>query len=265
MKIGVIGLGTVGYPLFKALEYYHDDVVGYDKKNEQDGWDYILKTDMVFVCLPTNQGSDGRLDMSIVDSVLQRLAADDYRGTAVIKSTCGLGYIRKAINENPFTIVVFPEWLYVHNAFPGTLRPEMSVVGADYSAIAKQVVDVCVWHQAGVWDFVSPEEAVIIKLIANGYATANVSFANQIQLICEEYNIDAEKVMTVLRKDPRCSNPRYLKPGWAYGGYCLPKDTAELEHCVSDSILFKAIQDVNAIMIKKGATKELEVVKISRE
>jgi len=65
-----------------------------------------------------------------------------------------------------------------------------------------------------------------------------------------QYNIDAERVMEVIREDPRCS-PRYLRPGWHYTGYCLPKDTSELIHSISDNYLLKNVDKINEIIKKR--------------
>jgi len=110
-KIGVIGLGVVGYPLYRVLQYYHKDVVSYDKYKSSDDWEDIITTDIVFLCLPTDLKEDGRLDNSIVDSVIDNLIKDNYKGLIVIKSTLGLGYIDHKMSQCDNDIVVFPEWL----------------------------------------------------------------------------------------------------------------------------------------------------------
>jgi len=59
-KIGVIGLGNIGKPLFEALKYYHENVVGFDKFKKSDNWIDILKTEVVFICVPTAMKSSSR-------------------------------------------------------------------------------------------------------------------------------------------------------------------------------------------------------------
>jgi UDP-glucose 6-dehydrogenase len=62
--------------------------------------------------------------------------------------------------------------------------------------------------------------------------------------------------MSIIREDPRCS-PRYLIPGKSYGGYCLPKDTLELESSIdpSDNALLKGVREINEIYKKKECKK----------
>lgn len=269
MKICVIGIGAVGYPLYKALQYYHDEVYCFDKVKKCDEWSKIVDTDIAFVCVPTNPKPNGRLDMSIVDKILNDLSEDNYEGVAVIKSTLGLGYIDKAIKRYYFKIIVFPEWLYAANAFPDTLKPEMTVVGFDFiepvihgqefklskndliefNSELRLLFDVCKWHKKEDAFIVEPEEAVMIKLTANSLASTKISFANQIDLICKEYKIDSNIVMNAIKCDPRCS-PRYLTPGRPFGGHCLVKDTDELKNSIIENHLLNGVCEINKIFSK---------------
>ena len=250
-KIGVIGLGNIGKPLFGALKYYHKNVVGYDKFKKSDDWNDILKTDVVFICVPTNTSKNGRLDMSIVKEVLDRLNNDNYKGVVTIKSTLGLGFIDEFLKNTKLKIVVFPEWLREVSAFPDTLCPELTVLGGPNDLI-DIVLEACCWTKKKEVNIVKPGDAIMIKLAANALASTKISFANQIMLISQSYNLDYITIMNVLMKDPRTS-PRYLFPGSEYGGHCLPKDIKELSHQDMD-ILFKAVEKVNET-IKKMTKK----------
>lgn len=263
MKIGVIGLGAVGYPLYKALQFYHepktidgshDNVFCYDITKSSDLWYKVIETDIVFICVPTQPKPDGRLDMSIVDDTLKKLSKSKYNGIVVIKSTLGLGYINKAIKKYPLEIIIFPEWLYAKNAFPDTLKPEMTVVGVPEvehkSEILRNLFNTCLWHNINDAFIVKPEEAVMIKLTANSLASTKISFANQIDLICKQYHIDSKIVMDTIKCDPRCS-PRYLTPGAPFSGHCLPKDTNELKNSIKENHLLKGVCDINKIFLKQ--------------
>jgi len=258
MKIGVIGIGTVGKPLYETLKYYHgaENVYAYDIKKEQHPWYKLLETEMLFICVPTDSGKDGKLSMNKVDGTLQRLQDDGYRGLVVIKSTLRIGYINETINYFNFEIAVFPEWLYAKRALPDTLKPEMTVIGTKNKSksTAGRILNVCNWHNKEDMLLVEPEEAVLIKLVANALASTKISFANQVMLICREFNIDFNVVMNAIKMDPRCAS-RYLTPGRPFEGYCLPKDTQELASCEED-ILFKAVIKVNKIMLNEKRKSE---------
>lgn len=255
MKIGVIGIGAVGYPLYKALQYYHREVYCFDKIKTSDDWSQMITTDIVFICVPSNPKSDGRLDMSIIESVLDDLKKSKYKGIAVIKSTLGLGFINDAIEKYPFKIIVFPEWLYESTAFADTLKPEMTVFGIDGPDVEKYkklLLEACPWHihRDSIVFTVPPEEAVMIKLTANALGSTKISFANQIQIICEEYGIDEDVVMDVIKQDPRCS-PRYLTPGRPFEGHCLPKDFDELRTAIDGNLMFEGIKKINDEFLRR--------------
>lgn len=250
MKIGVIGIGVVGKPLFETLKYYHEDVCAYDIKVAYTPWCKLLETEIIFVCVPTGGGKNGRLKMNNVDGTLQRLQDDGYRGLVVIKSTLGVGYITKAMNKFNFEIAVFPEWLRALHALPDTLKPDMTILGTKNKSksTAGRILSVCCWHDSKKAMIVLPEEAVLIKLTANSLASTKISFANQIYLICKEYGVNSNTIMNAIKLDPRCA-PIYLTPGEAFGGECLPKDTEELSNCISPpSCLLTSVMAVNKMM-----------------
>ena len=242
-NIGVIGLGHVGYPLYSVLKYHYDNVFGYDINGKYDSWDDILDTSIVFLCVPTNEGGDGRLDMSNIDNILVKLDECRYSGIVVIKSTMRLEYVTDAVHRYKLDIVVFPEWLREVSSLKDTVSPEMIVIGGTDSSCV-EVIDIFTWYRDSKIFKVEPEEAVLIKLSANALASTKITFANQIGLIAQENNIDGNKVMDVLKQDPRCS-PRYLTPGKQYGGHCLPKDTKELSNSSGNTSFIKSVIEFN--------------------
>ena len=96
---------------------------------------------------------------------------------------------------------------------------------------------------------------------ANSFAGVKISFFNSIGLKCEgKANFDAEAICRVFREsDPRCS-PRYTEFGRAFGGYCLPKDTAHFASGEYGNVA-RGAMEINAVMISRGLVREPPITK----
>jgi len=243
--IGVIGLGTVGKSVKHILGYYFE-TVGYDLKGDYR-WDDILKSKIVFICVPTPEGPDGRLDCSKVENVLQRLSVDGYNGIIVIKSTIGVSFMEKALSEFPdFKFVYMPEFLREKSSFSWFVTPDRLVISGDPDDI-KEVLGYFHWIDENVPILkMTHREAEIGKLAHNAFIAVKVSFTNEIETICRENDADTKNVMRVIWADRRVKSREHLQPNLGpYGGKCVPKDTRELINSSESTILIKAAEQVN--------------------
>lgn len=101
MKIGLLGRGTVGKAVYEGLEYLGHTMSFYDPAYSESKIEHVLDTEIVFICVPTNQAENGDCDTSIVESVVQELANLNYAGLVCIKSTVIPGaIIRKFFDES---------------------------------------------------------------------------------------------------------------------------------------------------------------------
>lgn len=243
-KIGIIGIGSVGDPLKRTCEAYFKEVKGYDKKGNCD-WQPILDCDIVFICVPTPEGEDGRLDCSCVEEVLSRLDNDCYQGIVAIKSTLGVGFMEGASALHPnLRLVYCPEFLREKSALQWTLNPDRLVVSGDLED-ARKVLSVFVWALDAKTIITDHRSAEIGKLAHNAFIATKVSFTNEIERISKEQGANPEDVMDIVTSDRRVISKEHLKPNLGpYGGKCVPKDTKELKNA-SKSEFLQAVENVN--------------------
>lgn len=198
----------------------------------------VLKSEISFLCVGTPNASDGRLDtsflMSAVKSIAVAIRSKSTFHIVVIRSTVPPGtnaavgeLIEKVSGKREginFTVVSNPEFLREGMAVSDFLNPPITVIGSRnrralnklkemYSGLGSEVVEV------------DPKVAEIIKFVNNSYHALKVAFGNEIGAICKKLDIDSHQVMDLFCRDTQLNiSPYYFKPGFAYGGSCLPKD-----------------------------------------
>jgi UDPglucose 6-dehydrogenase len=247
MKIGVIGLGMVGGTIMHALQFYHRDVIGYDKYKPSSTFEDVLSAEVLFMALPTPL-KDGRLDASILLSVMSNLQAHHYSGIVVLKSTISLD-IWKALTSLNLRLVYCPEFLHENQRLQDFVKPNVVVIAGRREEVDVVLQDVFYWLDPKTpIQYLDPPTAIMTKLVMNAYASTKISFANEIKRICDNVDIDPRPVMETLVLEGRAA-AAYTDPmKGAFGGSCLPKDLDELIHSTPKSILLKAVHEVNMII-----------------
>lgn len=248
-RIGVIGLGSVGKAVKHALSFYHP-CTGYDIRGEYS-WEDILDTSVVFICVPTPEGGDGRLDCSIVESVLSRLSSSRYAGIVVVKSTIGVGFMDEAVTEyQDLRLVYMPEFLRERSNFRWFVNPDRLVFSGK-EADVEEVLQYFAWVEDDVPVLrMTHREAELGKLAHNAYIALKVSFTNEIERISYERSADPAHVMSVIWADRRVLSREHLRPGFgAYAGKCVPKDTRELINASGCATLLQAAEDLNNMIL----------------
>lgn len=208
----------------------------------------VKNSDVSFICVGTPNSVHGHLDLSAIFHV----AAEIGKGIA-LKATKHIVVIRSTVlpgtNENitkiiadaskkkagkDFTVVSNPEFLREGTAIKDYYNPAYTLIGStDKYAIDKMKEIYREIHAPVIVSEIKCAE--IIKYVNNAYHALKITFANEVGNICKGLGIDSREVMDIFCQDNKLNiSPYYFKPGFAYGGSCLPKDLKALTTITND-------------------------------
>jgi len=155
-----------------------------------------------------------------------------------------------------FAIVDNPEFLREGTAVKDYFFPPLTLIGSDNKKAAEKVADL--YRQLPAEIIISElKVAEIMKYVNNTFHALKISFGNEVGNICCELGIDSHKVMDIFCKDTQLNiSPYYFKPGFAYGGSCLPKDLKGLQTLAHDMYVevpvINSINKTNDIQIQRA-------------
>jgi UDPglucose 6-dehydrogenase len=223
----------------------------------------VDSAEFVFICVGTPATYSGDADLSAVWTVLDELGALEGRPVLVMKSTVPVGTgekIRANLDARGLEQVGYasnPEFLAEGTAVRDFLHPDRIVVGAFEEADADAVAELHEGIEAPVvrMDVASAE---MVKLAANAFLAARISFINEIANVCEATGADVEAVAYGMGLDRRIGTS-YLRAGLGYGGSCYPKDVSFLKLLAGNSgyhfHLVNAVIDVNELQMRRPIQK----------
>jgi len=211
-------------------------------KATQDYKEAVLNSDVSFICVGTPSLPNGAINLAYIYGVVKQIAEvlkhkDSYH-TVVIRSTVKVGTLKacKEIIEDisgkkhdvDFGVVSNPEFLREGTAMYDFVNPPYTIVGTESEKSTGIMQSLYQTIDAPIY-FIKPEEAEMIKYTNNNFHAMKITFANEIGNICKENGVDGHVVMNIVAKDTKLNlSPYYLKPGFAFGGSCLPKDVRGL-------------------------------------
>jgi GDP-mannose 6-dehydrogenase len=199
----------------------------------------IDEVDIAIVCVGTPSEKNGNLGLQQLQRVcveLGELVAHRTKPlivairSTVFPGTCDEVVIPVFRNNPQIQVVSNPEFLREGVAVRDFLEPSLLVVGSDHPQAAKTVA--ALYQNLNVAPcLVSLKTAEMIKYSCNAFHAVKIAFANEFGAICHSLHIDADEVMTTLCQDQKLNiSAAYLKPGFAFGGSCLPKDLRALTY-----------------------------------
>lgn len=205
--------------------------------------DAILATDLSFVCVGTPAGSNGNQDLSAITRIAEQigevLPEKASRHIIVIRSTVKPGTIEEVIQPaiertsglkagRDFSLCFQPEFLREGTSIDDYDHPPLTVVGTD-DPYAVSVLKSVFGHLPCEFVHTSVRTAEMLKYACNAFHAVKVTFANEIGRLSQAMGVDPHEVMRMLCMDRQLNiSPAYLKPGFAFGGSCLPKDLKAL-------------------------------------
>ena len=211
----------------------------------------VMATDVSFICVGTPPTANGHLDLGAVVKVASEIgmALRDKSGRHVIalRSTVLPGtrqtvadIIAEAsgrVSGREFAVVSNPEFLREGSSVRDFHKPPYTLVGSDCpwaTALMREV------YQGIDAPFIAadPKVAELMKYVCNSFHALKITFANEIGNLCGKLEIDARQLMEIFCRDTKLNiSAAYLKPGFAYGGSCLPKDLKALRTIAHDHYL----------------------------
>ena len=197
--------------------------------------DALRDADFAFLCVGTPSAPNGNLNLDYLRKVSIEIAAHlDGRSkplTVVVRSTVFPGTCDETVAPaiKPRAVVVAnPEFLREGSAVKDFMEPSLVVVGSHNRAAAERVAAL----YAGLpveTSVVALRTAELIKYTCNTFHALKIAFANEIGTLSASLGLDGAEVMETVCRDTKLNvSAAYLKPGFAFGGSCLPKDLRAL-------------------------------------
>jgi GDP-mannose 6-dehydrogenase len=204
----------------------------------------LSRIDVAIVCVSTPSMPDGSVDVRPLRRALQSLCEAKLREGAplfvVVRSTVAPNLLRglwaelEDAGRAHLRLVVNPEFLRETTAIADFDRPPFWLFGADDVDDAHKVAAVFEPFTTNA-HFVDIETAMLVKYASNAYHALKIAFANEIGIMADALGADALRVMQIFTDDTVLNVSRaYLRPGFAFGGSCLPKDVRALVSLARD-------------------------------
>ncbi|MDP4084407.1 MAG: UDP-glucose/GDP-mannose dehydrogenase family protein [Bacillota bacterium] len=195
----------------------------------------MKENSILFICVGTPMGEDGRADLSYVKNTANEIGKymKSYK-VIVDKSTVPVGTTEKVtewIQESqvvkiPFDVVSNPEFLREGTALHDALHPNRIVVGTSSEKALKIMNQLYKDFSCPILE-TSPKAAELIKYAANSFLALKISYINEIARYCDTLCINVHDISKGIGLDERIG-PQFLKAGIGYGGSCFPKDVNAL-------------------------------------
>lgn len=205
----------------------------------------VSDTNISFLCVGTPSLRNGKLDLGHIEPVCREignaLRKKNSFHLVVLRSTVLPGTaesivvptLEKASGRTmgrDFGVCVNPEFMREGTAVADFLEPAITIIGAADAAHSSVLRELYAWVPGKVFE-TSFRSAELVKYVCNTWHAVKVSFANEVGTLAKQLGVDAESVIDIFTADTKLNvSASYLKPGFAFGGSCLPKDVRALHY-----------------------------------
>jgi len=240
----------------------------------------VLETGISFLCVGTPSMRNGKLDLGHISPVCQEigqaLRKKDSFHLVVLRSTVLPGTAETIVVPTleeasgkklgkDFGVCVNPEFMREGTAVADFLEPVITIIGASDPAHGRVLRDLYAWVPGNIFE-TSFRSAEMVKYVCNAWHAVKVSFANEVGTLAKTLGVDAEAVVEIFSADTKLNiSSSYLKPGFAFGGSCLPKDVRALNYRAKeldlDLPLFQSILPSNEAHLDRAIEIVLETGK----
>ena len=232
----------------------------------------VQNSEISFIAVGTPSSKEGHLNLDYIYKVAAQIgeALKDkaefhivaVRSTVLPGTNERIGRILEEASgkkrDEAFTVVSNPEFLREGTAVHDYLNPPLTLVGADNEAAMEKMRQL---YKDLPGEFIATDIRVaeMMKYVNNTYHALKIVFGNEVGNICKALDIDSHKVMEIFCKDKQLNiSPYYFKPGFAYGGSCLPKDSKALRTLARDYYVdvpvINSIEESNEIQKKNAVS-----------
>ena len=252
-------------------EIVAEAVKGGRLRGTADVGEAVRASEISLICVGTPSQLNGALDLRYVRKVCEEIGAalrdKDAFHVVVARSTMLPGTMREVVIPTleeasgkragvGFGVCNNPEFLREGTAVYDYRHPPKTVIGETDSRSGDVLASLYAGLEAPLVR-TSVETAEMVKYVDNVWHAVKVAFANEIGNICKPLSIDSHEVMDIFCKDTKLNlSPYYLKPGFAFGGSCLPKDVRALTYKARaldlDLPLLNSILPSNERQIERG-------------
>ena len=205
----------------------------------------VQATDLSFICVGTPSSANGSQDLSAVARVSEQIGAalKDKQGyhAVVMRSTIEPGSMDSVVRagleaasgkqaDRDFGLGFQPEFLREGSSIKDYDNPPFTVIGTEDARLADMLREVF-GHLQCEFVVTSVGVAEMLKYACNAFHAVKITFANEIGRLSRSVGVDSREVMDLVCRDKRLNiSTAYLKPGFAFGGSCLPKDLRALTY-----------------------------------